>query len=230
MASVNNIWVNWAEAEEYAYNVLEFFEWGEEDYLECLDFAPVIKVTSDFLAYVLSGLHPLPEDLLEELLEQTPEGTGVLTDGKHVLVIQTLGYDMAMRKSRMETRRENLLLEQIKYQKAKNYEYEPIENEVHELLPPARAMIGLTRVEREKKQLLLLGLQEVQKEKKSKILYYFSELNPHHYKAAKKLKKAELFEALIQSVYKGWTKNHEYLLEMLVKEHKIKQELYQLQT
>lgn len=230
MFQMNEVWVNWAEGAEHAYNVYYPFEWKEDDRLERLLFVPALHVTPLFFDYVENGLHELPDALFVDLEDERNPHCFILSDGVRSLVIDTLGYSVPIRKSRMRFEEEETLLRFIPYEPIRDYVfYPPPENDTLFTLLPIH-MLGLTREEREKKQLLLEALYALKQDKKAKILYYYIEFDHTQYKKSKNLKKAELYQEFVRAVKTGWTERHEELLALFLKENEELRLLYDVRV
>lgn len=123
MMYLHDVWVNWFEGEENGYNVCHFHEWRKDDTIELLDQVPVLKVTKDLYDYIENGLTNLPESLLNDVFQKAYlrknheriqlDYCFIITDGIGILAVDTLGYQIPMRKSRIIPRQEQLVYEMI---------------------------------------------------------------------------------------------------------------------
>lgn len=226
MLEIGELWVNWTEGAEYAYQVYEPFEWKEEDPLECIRRVPALKVTPSFFDYLENGLNELPEQLFLDLKDERNPYCFIASDGLRSIVIDTLGYQTPMRKSRLRYDDERMILRYLRYEEVKTYNMEsPTEHLALFALPP-HTMRGLTRAEREKKQLLMEALYGLKEAKKAKIFYYYIEFDHTLYRQAKTLKKANLYTQFVQAVKTGWTAQHEHVLQVFLQENEELQLLY----
>ena len=87
----------------------------------------------------------------------------VVTDGKGIIAIDTIGYNVPIRKSRLIPRQEQMVYEMVENVQAEKYEFqvEEMEKEHHILSPSPFVMNGLTRKERQLKQLLFMALDQL---------------------------------------------------------------------
>lgn len=87
----------------------------------------------------------------------------VVTDGKGIIAIDTIGYNVPIRKSRLIPRQEQMVYEMVENVQAEKYEFqvEETEKEHHILSPSPFIMNGLTRKERQLKQLLFMALGSI---------------------------------------------------------------------
>lgn len=153
MLFLHDVWVNWFEGEENGYNVCHFHEWRKEDSVELLDQVPLLKVQSPLYDYIENDLSEPPKTPLESVFEKSYirknherrklEYCFVVTDGIRIIAVDTIGYSIPVRKSRLIPRQEQLVYEMVKDVKAEEYEFsqDRLESakEYHILsLPPQR--------------------------------------------------------------------------------------------
>lgn len=230
MIQMEEVVVNWVEGAEYAYQVFEHFEWKNDDELELMYLVPVLRVTKDFFDYLQNGLNELPEALFLDLQnERNPYGF-IASDGNRVLAVDTLGYDIPMRKSRIEYEEEQRILRYLPYEVVREYPMKTVTNERTIFSLTDETMIGLTRAEREKKQLLMEAVYGLKEESTAKILYYYIEFNPNRYETAKTLKKEPLYHYFIQEIKEGWDEKHDHLLHIFLKQNEELQMLYEIRV
>lgn len=159
MLFLHDVWVNWFEGEENGYNVCHFHEWRKEDSVELLDQVPLLKVQSPLFDYIENDLSEPPKTPLETVFEKSYirknherrklEYCFVVTDGIRIIAVDTIGYSIPVRKSRLIPRQEQLVYEMVKDVKAEEYEFTPdsLEStkEYHILSLPPQDISGLTR-------------------------------------------------------------------------------------
>src|SRR5690625_864315 len=127
-----DIWVNWFDGEEEGYNVCPYHEWRKSDNIEMVDQIPVLHITEDLFHYIENGLSHLPNELLNSIHKKSYIRKGysrrvleyacIVTDGSRILAIDTLGYDIPLRKSRLIPRQERQVYE--KCEKANVIEFD----------------------------------------------------------------------------------------------------------
>lgn len=174
MLYLHDVWVNWFEGEENGYNVCHFHEWRKDDCVELLDQAPLLKVNPLLFHYIENDLSELPQQLLQDVYQKAyirknhertqVEYCFIVTDGTNILAIDTMGYHIPIRKSRLIPRQEQLVYEMIADQEELEYKFSEDElnkKEHHILSPSPETMRGLTRKERQLKQLLFMALDQL---------------------------------------------------------------------
>lgn len=89
----------------------------------------------------------------------------MVTDGIRIIAVDTIGYSIPVRKSRLIPRQEQLVYEMVKDVKAEEYEFsqDSLESskEYHILSLPPQHISGLTRKERQLKQLMFMALDQL---------------------------------------------------------------------
>ncbi len=139
MLYLHDVWVNWFEGEENGYNVCHFHEWRKDDGVELLDQVPLVKVEEILFNYIENDLSELPQQLLDDIFQKAYlrknhervqlEYCFVVTDGVGILVVDTIGYSIPIRKSRLIPRQEQLVYEMIATHDAKVYNFHRTRNE-----------------------------------------------------------------------------------------------------
>ncbi len=229
MMYLHDVWVNWFEGEENGYNVCHFHEWKKDDTVELLDQVPVIKISRELFDYIENDLADLPEDLLNDVYQKAYlrknheriqlDYCFIVTDGTGILAVDTLGYQIPIRKSRIIPRQEQLVYEMIEGEETADY---PVparrKKEYHILSPEPSLMIGLTRKERHLKQLLFMALDHLYSTKNTgQVRYWYTEWAPEHYEDIRTKSFEEIWHQLYNEVKHGWTEKHEHLCEVLIK-------------
>lgn len=231
MMYLHDVWVNWFEGEENGYNVCHFHEWRKDDSVELLDQVPLIKIDHILYSYIENDLSELPQQLLEDIyqkafLRKNHERSQldycfVVSDGERILAVDTIGYNIPIRKSRLIPRQEQLAFEMLENQETITYEFNsalPELKEFHILSPQPDLMNGLTRKERQLKQLLFMALDQLySSQNTAEIRYWFTEWNPDLYERIQLLDSEAAWQQLYEEVKYGWTRKHEYFCENLIK-------------
>lgn len=230
MLYVHDVWVNWFEGEENGYNVCHYHEWRKEDVVQLLDQAPLIKTTPSLFNYIENNLSELPQQLLTDIYQKAYlrknhqriqlDYCFVISDGCSILAVDTLGYDIPIRKSRLIPRQEQLVYEMLEDKTTTNYSNDLIfmEREYHILSPNPKLMHGLTRKERQLKQLLFMALDQLYTSKNvAEVRYWYTEWSPEKYREIQTLNFNKAWEQLYSAVEEGWTCKHENFCEKIVK-------------
>src|SRR5687767_112249 len=133
MLYLHDVWVNWFEGEENGYNVCNFHEWRKDDGIELLDQVPLLKVESILFDYVENDLSELPQQLLDEIFQKAHlrknheriqmEYCFVISDGTGIMAVDTIGYNIPIRKSRLIPRQEQLVYEMLENHEANTYSF-----------------------------------------------------------------------------------------------------------
>ncbi|MED4533660.1 YjbA family protein [Metabacillus fastidiosus] len=243
MLFLHDVWVNWFEGEENGYNVCHFHEWRKDDSVELLDQVPLIKVSTLLFDYIENDLAELPPSLLKDIYQKayirknheeiTLDYCFVVTDGKGILVVDTIGYTIPVRKSRIIPRQEQLVYEMVKGVQAEDYsiEYErDIEKKYHILSLSPENMRGLTRKERQLKQLLFMALDQLHSTKNTaEVKYWYTEWNPNMYEDIQHQSFHDVWEQLYEETLPGWTPKHAQLCERLIKGQPFFEKLWEME-
>jgi hypothetical protein len=240
---LHDLWVNWFESEENGYNVPHFHEWRKDDIATLMDTIPLLKVTPELFDYVENDILDLPIDLLEAVknkayLRKNHEKINlpyafVITDGKGILAVETLGYTIPIRKSRLIPRQEQLVYELIidsKIDFELPSDVDRKEKDYHLFSPHPNIMIGLTRREKILKQLLFMALDTVYNDENlSKLKYWFVEWNAANYTNIDKWDLEGLFKQFIAEVSKGWSKQHQEFTKLITYDQPLYKKLYDME-
>ncbi|WP_240374847.1 DUF3603 family protein [Bacillus piscicola] len=230
MARIRDVWINWFEGEENGYNVCPFHEWTSDDRIEVLDQAEIIQVTERLFDYVANRIEDLPDELLDQVYQKstlrknmtrvTLDYCFIMYDGNRVLAVDTLGYKTPMRKSRLTTKQERLTKEIMDEanEKSLDLSFAPPPKEYHILSPHPKYMLGLTRKERQLKQLLFMALDQLYTSAHTaEMRYWYTEWNPAGYEEIQLHEKEEVWQRLYDEVKHGWTALHYELCQKMIK-------------
>lgn len=231
MMYLHDVWVNWFEGEENGYNVCHFHEWRKDDSVELLDQVPLLKIDPVLYNYIENDLSELPQQLLDDIYQKAflrknhercqLDYCVVVSDGVGILAIDTIGYNIPIRKSRLIPRQEQLAFEMLENQEVQSYSFQPVSagmKEYHILSPEPELMNGLTRKERQLKQLLFMALDQLYSSNNTaEIRYWYTEWSPDLYESIQMLDIEGAWQELYENVKYGWTSKHEKFCENLIK-------------
>ncbi len=243
MLYLHDIWVNWFEGEENGYNVCHFHEWRKDDSVELLDQVPLLKIDSLLFNYIENDLNELPGQLLKDVFQKAYVRKNheriqldycfVVTDGQGILAVDTIGYNLPIRKSRLIPRQEQLVYDMVNDQEHIHYSYDISSSkskEYHILSPSPEEMAGLTRKERQLKQLLLMALDQLQSTKNAaEVRYWYTEWDPLKYENIQKMNFHEVWEHLYSEARHGWSQKHVQLCENLIKGQPFFEKLWEME-
>jgi hypothetical protein len=242
MLYLHDVWVNWFEGEENGYNVCNFHEWRKDDGVELLDQVPLLKVEPILFNYIENDLSELPQQLLDDIYQKAYlrknhervqlDYCYVVTDGIGILAVDTIGYNIPIRKSRLIPRQEQLVYEMIGQHEAKKYHFyeQPVMKDFHILSPEPELMRGLTRKERQIKQLLFMALDQLLSSKnEAEVRYWYTEWCPEHYSTIQELNFERAWEQLFEETKYGWSKRHETFCENLIKGQPFFEKLWEME-
>ncbi|MRH43380.1 DUF3603 family protein [Aquibacillus halophilus] len=242
MLYLHDVWVNWFEGEENGYNVCDFHEWRKEDGIELLDQVPILYISELLYHYIENDLQDLPKPLLDSIYKRaylrknqeriSLEYACIVTNGKSIIVIDTMGYTLPVRKSRLIPRQERLVYEMIEGTKQQEISFTQghQDKEYHILSLPPTSMLGLTRKERQLKQLLMMAMDQLEGTKNhEQVRYWLTEWDPSQYPAIRKMNFEEAWETLYQGVMTGWSKPHEELCEKMIKGQPFFEKMWELE-
>ena len=98
------------------------------------------------------------------------------------------------------------------------FEKEQVDKEHHILSPNPEIMQGLTRKERQLKQLLFMALDQLYSSKNAaEIRYWYTEWSPELYGEIQVMDFEDVWNRLYEDVKYGWTEKHSNLCENLIK-------------
>ncbi|MEC2074343.1 YjbA family protein [Alkalihalophilus marmarensis] len=242
MVHIRDVWVNWFEGEENGYNVCDFFEWRSDDRIEVLDQAILIKVSQELYDYIENHLSDLPEDLLEAVHQQSYlrknmsriqlDYCFIATDGAGIIAVDTMGYKTPIRKSRLTPRQDQIVYEMLEQNQFETFELKEKHEskEYHILSPDPDDMRGLTRKERQLKQLLYMALDQLYHSgNDAEVRYWYTEWNPRDYVRIQMMTRDEAWHELYNEVKAGWSKQHHHLCEAMVKGQAFFEKLWELE-
>jgi hypothetical protein len=244
MLYLHDVWVNWFEGEENGYNVCHFHEWRKEDVIELLDQVPLIKVDNSLFHYIENDLSELPQQLLNDVYQKAylrknheriqMDYCFIVTDGTGILAVDTIGYTVPIRKSRLIPRQEQLVYEMVEGHEAIHYSMEhdsKPENAYHILSPSPHMMNGLTRKERQLKQLLFMALDQLHGSKNTaEIRYWYTEWAPEQYRIIQDMDFEDVWNMLYEETKYGWSNKHLALCENLIKGQPFFEKLWEVEN
>jgi len=242
MLYLHDVWVNWFEGEENAYNVCYFHEWRKEDRIELLDQVPLLYITEDLYNYIANDIQDLPEQMLGKIykraylrkgqMKNPLDYTCVISDGYDIIVIDTVGYEIPIRKSRLIPRQEQLVYDMIENMKQQSFKFDGLtyKKEYHMLSMEPDHVIGLTRRERQLKQLLMMALDQLRTTNNlEELRYWLTEWNPKKYPLIRYMDESKVWDALYEGVKYGWSPTHEELGEKLIKGQPFFEKMWELE-
>ncbi|WP_173916950.1 YjbA family protein [Halobacillus sp. Marseille-Q1614] len=229
MLYMHDLWVNWFEGEENGYNVCQFHEWRKEDGIELVDQIPLLYIEEDLYEFIENDLQELPRSLLDDIYKRTYvknnqerrtiDYAAVVTDGKRVLVFDTLGYSLPVKKSRLIPRQERLVFDMVEGKRPAVYMIESVSPKEHHILSLSpEKMAGLTRRERQLKQLLMMALDQLKNtDHPEEVGYWLTEWDPAQYQDIKHITTEDAWQRLYYGTIEGWSKQHEELCGKIIK-------------
>ncbi|UOE56778.1 YjbA family protein [Cytobacillus oceanisediminis] len=242
MLYLHDVWVNWFEGEENGYNVCHFHEWRKDDGVELLDQVPLLKLDPVLFNYIENDLSELPQQLLDDIYQKAYlrknheriqlEYCFVVSDGTGILAVDTIGYNIPIRKSRLIPRQEQLAYEMLENHEAANYSFndQTALKEFHILSPSPDLMAGLTRKERQLKQLLFMALDQLHSSKNdAEIRYWYTEWSPERYSKIQSMNFEEAWYELYDESKYGWSGKHEKFCENLIKGQPFFEKLWEME-
>lgn len=242
MLYLHDVWVNWFEGEENGYNVCFFHEWRKEDGIELLDQVPLLYINTDLYRYIENNMHELPSALLELICKRSYIRKGqerivldyacIITDGNDIIAFDTIGYQIPIRKSRLIPRQEQQVFDMISGVKPQKFKLDEKvkEKEYHILSMEPELIYGLTRRERQIKQLLMMALDQLRTTNNhGELRYWLTEWDPKQYGYIRFMDPEKVWQALYDGVKKGWSADHENLCIKLIKGQPFLEKLWELE-
>ena len=243
MLYMHDVWVNWFEGEENGYNVCYFQEWRKEDGIELLDQVPLLYITKELFFYIENDMQELPKSLLDTIYKRAYMRKGqertaldfasIVTDGNDILAFDTIGYKIPVRKSRLIPRQEQLVYDMIKNTKVQSFKYDAkhYKKEYHMLSMPPELIFGLTRRERQLKQLLMMALDQLKTTNNlEELRYWLTEWDPKRYPYIRFMEEEQVWEALYEGVKQGWSPRHEDLCRKLIKGQPFLEKMWEVEN
>lgn len=243
MLYLHDVWVNWFEGEENGYSVCHFHEWRREDAIELLDQVPLLYITEELFDYIENDMHDLPKALLDAIYKRAYMRKGqersvldyacAVTDGNEILAVDTIGYQIPIRKSRLIPRQEQIVYDMIKNTKPQSYQYDgkDYKKEYHILSMKPELVFGLTRRERQLKQLLMMGLDQLKTTNNPKEMrYWLTEWDPKSYPYNRFMDEDKVWDSLFNGVQHGWSKAHEELCAKLIKGQPFLEKMWEIEN
>ena len=242
MLYLHDVWVNWFEGEENGYNVCHFHEWRKDDGVELLDQVPLLKIDPILFHFIENDLSELPQQLLDDIYQKAYlrknhervqlEYCFVVSDGMGILAVDTIGYNIPIRKSRLIPRQEQLAYEMLDNHEAISYSFNDQRalKDFHILSPSPELMNGLTRKERQLKQLLFMALDQLYSSKNvAEVRYWFTEWSPEYYSEIQQMDFDHAWLQLFEQSKYGWTNKHEKFCENLIKGQPFFEKLWEME-
>lgn len=242
MLYLHDVWVNWFEGEENGYNICHFHEWRKDDGVELLDQVPLLKINPVLFNCIENDLAELPQQLLADVhqkayLRKNHERVQldhcvVISDGSGILAIDTMGYNIPIRKSRLIPRQEQLVFEMLETTETINYNFDSQagKKDFHILSPDPELMRGLTRKERQLKQLLFMAIDQLHSSSNvAEIRYWFTEWSPERYEHIQNLSFEDAWLQLFEEIQYGWTSKHKNFCENIIKGQSFFEKLWEME-
>lgn len=242
MLYLHDVWVNWFEGEENGYSVCHFHEWRKEDGIELLDQVPLLYISEVLYNYIENDMHDLPKSLLDTIYKRAFIRKGqertvleyacVVTDGKDIIAFDSIGYQIPIRKSRLIPRQEQLVFDMIKTTKPESFKFDVkiVKKEYHMLSMAPELVHGLTRRERQLKQLLMIALDQLRTaDNLEELRYWLTEWDPKQYPFIRYMNEIKVWEALYEGVKQGWGIRHEELCGKMIKGQPFLERMWELE-
>jgi hypothetical protein len=244
MLYLHDVWVNWFEGEENGYNICHFHEWRKDDGIELLDQVPLLIISTPLFYYIENELSELPKALLNDVYQKAYARKNheriqldycfVITDGTGILAVDTINYHIPIRKSRLIPRQEQIVYEMIENHPTIEYTFTDVptgEKEYHILSPSPTFMKGLTRKERQLKQLLFMAMDHLFAAKHTaEIRYWYTEWSPEKYEQIQRMDFEEAWRCLYEEMKPGWTDKHLHLCGHLIKGQPFFEKLWEMEV
>lgn len=230
MLYLHDVWVNWFEGEENGYSVCYFHEWRREDQIELLDQVPLLYISKVLYNYIENDMQDLPESMLDMIYKRAYSRKGqernmleyacVVTDGNDIIAIDTIGYHIPVRKSRLIPRQEQLVFDMIKTTQPETFTFDEkiAKKEYHMLSMEPELVHGLTRRERQLKQLLMIALDQLRTANNlEELRYWLTEWDPKQYPFIRYMNEDTVWTTLYEGVKQSWSSEHEELCQKMIK-------------
>jgi hypothetical protein len=230
MLILHDIWVNWAESSR-AYSIPEYHEWKKDDEVELIDTIPMIIVEPELFNILEDDYLDIPAALLKEVhrvAKKVNKETNrkklvdycfIATDMQRIIAIDTEGDTKPNLKSRLAPRNEAFALE-IAQDCGEPTQY-PLPKDEFEGLEVDTSLMGqilsfdpeyftgLTRTEKEMKEILLDCLFNVScSENPHEVFYWYLELFPTEYNNGSIPEHDDMIRKMFDFLKIGWSQQH----------------------
>lgn len=239
MLYLHDVWVNWFEGEENGCNVCFFHEWRKDDGMVMLDQVPVLIVRKSAMDYIENSLGELPDDLLKKIESKAFIRKGskvemleycfIASDGERMMAIETMGYRVPVKKSRLMPQHELIVREMADCHAPEPFYFPEMNEKTYSLVEPAPEwMIGLTRKERQLKQLLLLAVDQlIESENEPELKYWLTEWMPDRYEEIREMDWNIAASTFSEAVKIGWSTKHEQICGQIIKGRPFFEKMYE---
>jgi hypothetical protein len=240
MFYAHDVWVNFIEGCYEEAQIPEFFEWRGTETPLLVEEAPVVFLTTELYNFIANDYEELPSQLLNAIYQKGIMGKNRRVDQERMrmdylaiicspdcrlMVIQVDSDGLVMWKSKLAPRSENYICGEV-YDDTEflDYGWEPKKEEEEKetnwknglLNPTGAPLLGLTRKERELKEILFEQFVNLLQESEASVKYWFSEVFPDSLNP-KPLPKDDMVFSLYEYFRLGWTPRHESFGTSLVK-------------
>src|SRR5699024_8834757 len=192
--------------------------------------------------YIENDMQSLPKSLLNLIYKRAYIRKGqsrtaleyacVVTDGSDIVVFDTIGYEVPIRKSRLITRQEQIVFDMIKDKKQHMFKipYKLYKKEYNLLSMKPELIFGLTRRERQLKQVLMMALDQLRTTNNiEELRYWLTEWNPKKYPYIRFMNEEDVWHALYDGLKNSWSTVHEELGSKLIKGHPFLERMWELE-
>lgn len=231
MKYLHDVYVNWVDGGSRSHEIPEYFEWKDGDPVEMFDEIMLVRVTPKFFNILNDGYEVIPNELLKMVYNTAKRINPntkrrnqvayafVASDGEHAIVINTEGDDKPNLKSRLVIRHETLALEMVN-DIGKIYDFDGELSDCEEdnsleamiLSSSPKDYIGLTRIEKEMKQIVFDCLYNLSLSKNiAEVKYWYIELFPEMIgdEILEKVQAESMILDMFDYLRQGWSKRHE---------------------
>ncbi|AIW03373.1 hypothetical protein CPT_Mater216 [Bacillus phage Mater] len=241
MLIMHDVWANFVDGYSEGHGVPEFHEWYKTDDVTLLDQVPLLLITEELYDYIENDYNDLPPEMLKHIHNRTAkrknhelekiEYAAIVTDGKRLILFETDGESFPVYKSRLIPRQFQLALEMIDVAEVQDFGFTPPETATEDSSLGGRIltlknvhMIGLTRREREMKEVLMDCIYQLSCSKnKREVTYWFTELKPEMQTKPSTVKRYSI-DKMVEMMHKelafGWDEFHEEIGAKLAKYYK----------
>lgn len=242
MEYLHDVWVNWFEGEENGYGVSYFHEWRKTDRIELLDQVPLLYITEELYDYIENDMQDLPKRLLDKIhkrayilkgqVRTVLDYTCIVTSGNGIIALDTIGYQIPIRKSRLIPRQEQIVYDMVKDKQMEIFKVptKRYEKKHHILSMRPELVFGLTRRERQLKQVLMMALDQLRTTKNiEELRYWLTEWNPKKYPYIRFMNEEDVWQALYDGLKNSWSTVHEELGSKLIKGQPFLERMWELE-
>lgn len=232
-----NVWLNWWPQNEYEPSILEYYEWRKSDGIEKVERIPVIYITKQLFSYLAQYDAILPKKIEKIISHRTyvfkedervtyPYAC-IIANEKQVLAIQWEKDKRLWKKSKLIPKQERYVQQNSQHIQKVRCPFSFSFMYKEQIMDKQK--LGLTRREKEKRELLLTIFEQIKQTASNEELFYWQKewYYEQNIAVTRKSCSQTIGTQLQQVLQSGWSIEHDrffrklYIYYMKVYEHQL---------